>query len=202
MLENFSDTVVGVVGLSVFLVLAYAGGRLINAGRHRRFTRDWQPLVPVIGGTVHEDPGGGGASSWLVGSFGGRTIHASMSPDIRRGEDSGYENRFSQGVAELDGHESWYLSHHAPLFGSGAGEWSIQAKEDSLAQRLTDAGVIDIARTVGPSTVSFDPHGRILRVEQDIRPLRVPSDARFRQLLDVALQLAVVNERTNARGMR
>ena len=60
MLEN----ILTVIGLALFLVAAYFVGTLLNRFKHRRFIQAWWPLQPVIDGTVHEDPGGGGASSW------------------------------------------------------------------------------------------------------------------------------------------
>jgi hypothetical protein len=61
------ENIVVVFGILAFLILAVFVGRGINRLKHWKYVRVWQPLIPIIGGTVHEDPLGGGASIWLVG---------------------------------------------------------------------------------------------------------------------------------------
>lgn len=66
------DALPTVVGVLAFVFLAWHAGKLLNRFKHRRFTRVWQPLIGIIDGTAHEDPQGGGASSWLLGQWKGK----------------------------------------------------------------------------------------------------------------------------------
>src|SRR5262245_15214721 len=97
------QNVLTVAGIIVFVYLCYRVGLIVNAFKHRRFTKAWQPLIPIIGGKVHEDPQGGGASSWLAGKWKGQTIHARMTPGVRPGSALGSSagplvNQFAVGV--------------------------------------------------------------------------------------------------------
>lgn len=60
-----------------FLVCVYLAGLVLSRFKNARFTRAWQPLVPLISGKVVSDEGGA-AISWLVGVYRGQQVCASM----------------------------------------------------------------------------------------------------------------------------
>ncbi|HRO24233.1 MAG TPA: hypothetical protein PLR07_08070 [Promineifilum sp.] len=61
-----SDMVFGAIGLIIFLALIFVAGALLYKLVNARFNRAWGPLMPLI--KVVGD-GGGGATSWLVGTY-------------------------------------------------------------------------------------------------------------------------------------
>src|SRR5262245_18535623 len=146
-----TETAASVLGLAVFLFLAYQAGKLLNRFKHRRYTRAWQPLIGTINGTVHEDPLGGGASSWLAGQWKGHTIHAKMSPQVRTMNASIHENRFSVGVAELTGRTNWRVDQRGfpPTL-------DVISDDRALESRLRDAGVLDLVKAAQSRSVRFD----------------------------------------------
>lgn len=73
----------GVVVLAIFLVVVFALGFLISRFKNARFEKEWQPLVPLINGKVVND-GGGAATSWLTGTYQGKSVYASMIPKRNR----------------------------------------------------------------------------------------------------------------------
>lgn len=164
-------------GLVVFVYLAYQAGKVLNRVKHAKFTRVWQPLLLIIGGTVHEDPGGGGATSWLVGTYKGRTIHARMAPDVgtQVGIDTvSKENRFAVGVANLPGAQHWRMSYEMSVVPPGPSAWRIHTDDAGLEDRLRRAGVIELVSPFGQPSVAYNTHEKSLFLEQDIRPHWVP----------------------------
>jgi hypothetical protein len=184
------ENILTVIGLALLLVAAYFVGRVLNQFKHRRFIQAWQPIQPVIDGTVHEDPGGGGASSWLVGRWKGRTIHARMTPDVRSGSGDSYshhENRFAVGVADLKGTQDWSV-------GPSRGTLALHSDDPLLAERLVNAGALRLVENAGSQTARYSRHERALFLEEDVRPAWIPTEARFRLLLDTAVDLARAHE--------
>jgi hypothetical protein len=195
------ETVLTVVGLVVFVYLAYRVGKIVNAFKHRGFTRAWQPLVGIIGGKVHEDPQGGGASSWLAGQWKGKTIHARMTPGVRPatpvGDSSGVlVNQFAVGVAEQKGRSSWTAERGFALT-PGAGQIVVKSKDEALAERLRAAGVVALLEAAQCGTARFEEHSGYLFVEEDVTPLWIPPPERFTVLLDLAVDLARVQAAVN-----
>lgn len=197
-----NDLVLGAVILAGFLAVLYPAGKLLHRLKHAKFNRDWAPLIPVVGGTVHEDPQGGGATSWLVGTYRGRTIHARMSPDVRPLEVANYENRFAVGVAELDGAAHWRLVHLGAIVGVHEAGWKIETDDALLAGRLRGTGILEVLESVGRPDARYNRHERAVFLEVDVRPLRVPPRESFVALLEAAVRVAEVNERLNAVPVR
>jgi hypothetical protein len=183
------DNIITAVGLIVFVYLCYRVGLIVNKVKHRRFTREWQPLVAVIDGTVHEDPQGGGASSYLVGDWRGHAIHARMSPDVTSYESTVRENRFSIGVADQHGRASWNTLTFPSL--------RVTSDDALLAERLRDAGVLELLRNAGCFDVRFEHHSHFLFVDEIVTPLWAPPPERFVVLLDLAVDLARVQRDVN-----
>ncbi|MEW5918131.1 MAG: hypothetical protein AB1762_17140 [Gemmatimonadota bacterium] len=183
------DNITTVVGLIVFVYLCYRVGLIINRVKHWRYTRAWQPLVGVIKGTVHEDPQGGGASSYLVGEWKGHAIHARMSPHVTTYGSTVRENRFSVSIPDVDGPASWNTVNFPSL--------RITSDDMSLAARLRDAGVMELLHNAGSFDVGFEHHSRCLIVNEIVTPLWAPPPERFVVLLDLAVDLARVQRDLN-----
>lgn len=197
-----TETLLAVAGLVLFVYAAYRVGKIVNGFKHRRFTQDWQPLVAIIGGKVHEDPQGGGASSWLAGRWKGMTIHARMTPEVRRGGTAGgsggaLENEFAVGVAEQKGRSSWTAERSSSV-SPGGGPIRIASKDAALAERLRAAGVAALLEAAQAATARFEPHSGYLFVEENVTPLWTPPPERFTVLLDLAVELARVQAAANA----
>lgn len=181
-------------GLVLFVVVAWQVGRVLNWFRHLRFTREWQPLIDVIGGTVHEDPQGGGATSWLVGSWKEHVIQASMTPQVRSFEWQHHENRFSVGVAGQRGAASW-RAELSPGVGS---RFEVQSDDAGLIERLERSDAERLMREAECTVARFDRHSELLFVDENPTPALIPSRERFVRLLDVATGLARIQDVLNA----
>ncbi|MCC6317388.1 MAG: hypothetical protein IT361_06800 [Gemmatimonadaceae bacterium] len=189
------ETVVVVLGVVAFVVLAWRVGLLVNRFKHRRFVRAWQPLVGIIDGVVHEDPQGGGASSYLAGSWKGRTIHARMSPHVRSWEWQHHENRFGVGVANVAGRTSWMTTGDARQGERGLG---VKSDDHALEERLHAAGVVERLRCIQCHSVHFESFSGYLFLEDTVEPLWAPPPERFVALLDAAVELARIHDQVNS----
>lgn len=187
-----TETIASVLGLAVFLFLAYQAGKVLNKFKHRRFTKAWQPLIAIMNGEVHEDPLGGGASSWLAGQWKGMTIHAKMSPEVRSMASSHHENRFSVGVAELDGRTNWRVDKRGI-----PPQVDVISDDKALEDRLRAAGVLELCRQAQCHTARFDRSSRYLFIDEDVAPLWTPPPERFAVLLDLAVGLARAQSTVN-----
>jgi hypothetical protein len=183
------DNLITVVAIIGFVYLCYRVGLVINKVKHWRFTREWQPLIGIINGTVHEDPQGGGASSYLVGEWKGATIHARMSPQVRTYGSDVIENRFSIGVAEQHGHSSWQTVTFPEL--------ALTSDDTALADRLCRAGVVALLRNAACFNARFERHSNYVFIEEIVTPLWCPPPERFVVLLDLAVELAQVQRAVN-----
>jgi hypothetical protein len=129
----------GSIILGIFLVCAYAAGRVLSRARNARFARAWEPLRPVVGGNVVGD-GGGTATGRLSGTYKGRSVRAPLVPN---------RNRYSG--------ETGFRYHYfdvALLETRGKSDWSLRERRTSadkaLEQRLYDAGAMARARRDRP----------------------------------------------------
>lgn len=174
------------LGVVAFVIAAWLVGSVVNRIRHRRFSRAWRPLIDVIDGTVHEDPQGGAATSWLVGSWKGHVIHASMSPHVRSTEWQHHENRFSVRVADQGGIASW----RAELSPATFARLVVHCDDPGLAQRLERAGVEALMRDAQCTVAHFDRHGGYVSIDENVSPAWIPPRERFICLLHVATALA------------
>ena len=196
------DMIVGAVVLAIALPVMYVIGGMIGRVKNRRFEKAWRPIMPVIEGAEVVADRGGGASSWLTGSYRGTPVFAQMTPDVARGgqiDTRGYENRFETGVRELTGAQDWSVRWTKSMLGFGTTGWSINAADSALAARLESAGVREIVAPLGRGEVNYRAQPATLVLHQDIRPRWVPEPARFQQELDVLVQLAAVAAPLNRR---
>src|SRR5262245_29922515 len=121
------DLISGSIILAVFLVGVYFAGRILSRLKNARYARAWAPLIPVIGGKVVDD-GGGAATSWLTGTYMGRSVCASMVPNRNRypGESGFRFHYFEVALLETPGKSDWFVK-----------ERSISA-DKALERRLQD----------------------------------------------------------------
>jgi hypothetical protein len=183
------DNIITVIAIVLFVYLCYRVGLVVNKVRHWRYTREWRPLIDIINGTVHDDPQGGAAKSYLVGDWKGYKIHACMSPAVRTFGSDLVENRFSIGVADQDGRATW-SSIAFPVL-------RITSDDAALAERLCDAGVLSLLQDAGAFDVRYDQHTRCLYVNEIVTPLWAPPPGRFLVLLDLAVALARAQSEAN-----
>ena len=190
------DMIYGATVLAVALPVLYGIGRIVGRVKNGRFERAWRPLLATIDGAeVVADRGGGAASSWLTGTYRGAAVFAHMTPDVRHGgqiHTVGLENRWEAGVRDLPGARDWSVRWSDSVLGIGTTGWTVRADDAALAAGLERAGVREIAAPLGRGTIEYRARPATLVLHQDIRPLRVPAPARFRQELDVLLELAAV----------
>jgi hypothetical protein len=180
------DFILGSIILVIFLVSVYAAGRALSRIKNARFARAWQPLVPVIGGKVIDD-GGGAASSWLTGTYKGRSFAAQMVPGRNRysGETGFRYNYFDVALLETPGKADWSLDGR-PI-----------SRDKSLEQRLMNAGAMDVLTGIGSAEVRYDARQRTLTIVQEPGAAWVPPPAHFEAQLNALLRLAEINAAVN-----
>ncbi len=196
-----SDTIFGSAILAAFLVVVLAAGWVLYRIKNAALAREWAPLLPLIeGGRVVGD-GGGGATSWLTGTYRGHRVTASFSPNVAKytaSDDAGhYRNSFSMTLDDVPGERDWRLGHEPRTTG---GEWRVTAEGDALQSALAGSRAKAIAARLGAGTVDYTRGSRSLRFSEDVRPLKVPPPDRFRVVLDALLEFAELNESVNTPG--
>jgi hypothetical protein len=194
-----SDFILGTVGLVLFLIFAFAAGWVLSRFKNARFARAWTPLVPVIQGTVTHD-GGGAATSWLTGTYRGRSVRAEMVPDrnLYPGESNARYNYFGITLLDVPGKQDWRVAYQTSFLGMGQAGWQVTAKDPALQERLRARGVVDAVVQLGGQTLTYTAREGTLQYGEDAGPAWVPSPERFRQELDALLLLAAVNAEVNA----
>lgn len=197
-----NDMVFGSVVLSIFLVVVFALGYAINRIKNRRLASAWAPLAPIIGGQVVED-GGGAATSWLVGTFEGRRVAASITPARNRysGDDAGAGHRYNHfdvALADEPGAVDWSVEERATGLGFGRPEWQVLSRDPRLAKRLREAGMIALAHEAQALRIQYTPGDRTLRLSQDLAARTAPAPEQFRRALDAVLRLSALHARCNA----
>lgn len=200
--SSSSEMITGIVVVAVALPLFYFIGGMIGRMKNRRFERAWRPLMSSIDGAEVVADNGGGASSWLTGTYRGTPVFAQMTPDVRHGgaiQTSGLENRWEAGVRELPGKHDWSVVWSQAVFGFGETGWTVRTDDPALGARLENAGVREIAASLGRGAIRYGARPQTLVLHEDIRPLWTPDAARFQQELDVLLELAAVAAPLNQR---
>lgn len=202
MTQEMSDMLFGAGILALFLVIVFVLGYGINRLKNARFTRTWQPLIPLIDGKVVED-GGGAATSWLTGTYKGTAVYASIVPNRNRyamTDDTGGHvyNYFEVGVQNVRGQFAWSVEHKEGVLGFGHKGWTATSENKKLAADLERSGVVEEISRYHPMTVEYNPRTKTLRFTEDVTPLLLPPNDRVQQELDLLLNIAQLNERLNA----
>jgi hypothetical protein len=192
------DMLFGCVVLVIFLVLVFALGKVIYELKSSRFTKAWGTLVPIINGTVTND-GGGAATSWLTGTYSGRQVRASMIPNRNRyqGEAGSYYNYFDVALLEVAGSQDWSVEYRTALWGIQEEGWHIESKDAGLKERLHAYGIIDLLSRFGAPKVKYQSRERTLLYSEDVTPLWTSTPERFREELELLVQLAQINTKVN-----
>lgn len=205
--EKNSDVLFGIAVLIPFLIGIFVLGWLISRFKNRRFASAWRPLVSIIGGKVVED-GGGAATSWLTGTFEGRQVHASMTPNRNRHSDGGASyHHFEVTLQNVPGRVDWQVEYAAGMLGFGEQSWQIRADDPAVADRLQRSDVIDLirplaeARAVPPwlPTVKYSYRSSTVSYSEDAGTSWIPTPERFREQLALLIRLAQVNADVNPR---
>ena len=202
-----SDTLFGIIGLVIFLAVVFVGGYLLYKLKNARFTRAWGPLVQLVNGKVVGD-GGGGATSWLVGTYKGRKVQASMVPDRNMyslDDTSGAKyNYFEVALADESGNHDWSVTFDRKFLRRGQEGWRVQSKDPSVQAGLNAAGLISLIAPFGEPASHFDlaplefsRREGLLRYRYDAGPSWTPSAQVFAQHLDMLLKVADINKRVN-----
>jgi hypothetical protein len=180
------DFIFGAIVLAIFLVCVFAAGLVLNRVKNARFARTWEPLRTLIGGTVVND-GGGAATSWLTGTYKGRSVCATISPGRNRYPDeTGFRyNYFDVALLETPGKSGWRLRER-PI-----------AEDKALEQRLRDAGAMATLATIGRAEAIYDERQRKLMIVQEAGSEKVPRPEHFEAQLNILLRLAEINAAVN-----
>jgi hypothetical protein len=188
----------GAVVLAIFMVFVFAFGFLINRVKNAGFRKAWAPLIPIIQGKVVED-GGGAATSWLTGTYRGKRVRASMTPNRNRysGESGHYYNDFDVSLLNVPGEQDWKIEYTTAILGFGHTGWRIVTKDKALEDRLNASGILLAISRFGSPEIAYQARSGVLQFSDDITPLKVPSPESFRDQLELLLVLAKVNEEVN-----
>lgn len=195
------DMLFGTFVLVIFLAFVFGFGFLLYRFKNRRFTQAWAPIVPLLNGKVTGD-GGGGATSWLSGTYRGQPVRAAMIPNRNRysGESGPRYNYFEIALLEVPGRQDWSIEHKTPVLGFGQTGWQIDTDDAALRDRLNASGVIDEIARMGPEEIRYQARAKTLLYSEDVTPLWVPAPERFLEELELLMRLARVNREVNAAG--
>ena len=207
-----SDYLLGAVLLVIFLAVVLAAGYVFYRFKNARLASEWGPLVAMVNGKVVGD-GGGGATSWLVGTYKGRSVQASIVPDRNMyssmdgggGGASEHYNYFEVALVDVPGAVDWRVTHGHKTLGIGHEGWRVQAGDPAVEAGLTAANVVDVVAAQGTPPphmmklpiLDYQRSQGQLRYCADITPRRAPSPEQFGHLLEMLLQLMEVNAQVN-----
>jgi len=203
MSASSSDSIMpGVLIVLVMLPVLYGIGRAGTALGNVRSGYLLAPLAPMIGGHVERGR--------LVGTYEGLPVQVFFDPQRSVGSSgsgsstSSRMNAFSIAIPQLPGAADWRLQFHVTgTFGQGGRELGFGMADESLRQRLEEAGVIaDVGAVSSPTlsyvTVQYESRTQTLTYTDDVSPSRVPNLARFAVHLALVARLAALNARVNA----
>lgn len=204
-----SDMLFGIIVLVIFLAIVFVGGYFLYKFKNSRLTKAWGPLVHIVDGKVVGD-GGGGATSWLVGTYKGRKVQAAMTPNRNVYSSTGdmdssaSYNDFEVALADVKGKQDWNVTYVRKIMGMGKEGWRVQSADPSVQAGLDAAGVIPLVAPFGiPTshitlpTLEFNRREELLRYRYDAGSSWTPSPQVFVEHLEMLLQLADVNTRVN-----
>ena len=198
MSQETRDTVLSVMGLAVFLMLAYGVGVLLSRFKNARFRKAWAPLQALIDGKVVDD-GGGAATSWLTGTYRGYQVQARMAPQRNSGETGPRFNDFAVALAQVKGEQDWTFSVRSSPE-PGKSPWRVTADTTAVAQRLERAVIETMLPGLGYPKVSFRQQSGLLEYQVDVTPALVPTPELFARTLEFLVWLEGVNREANPRS--
>jgi hypothetical protein len=199
-MSEMSDFTLGLIVMPFFLVFIFALGYVIYRVKSAVMAREWTPLRPLLdgGGTISGD-GGGGATSYLTGTYRGRRVRASMSPDISKysGESGHYANFFTVALLDVPGADNFKITAAPSLPRFWHSEWRVDTTNGAVREALEAAHAVERVSAFGDVEVSYDRSARRLQFVEDVRPLKVAPRERFQQELDLLIDLAELTEPIN-----
>lgn len=192
------DLLFGVVVLIIFLILVFMAGKVLYAYKNGRLTRAWDPLVPIIRGTVVGD-GGGAATSWLSGTYQGRNIQASIVPNRNKysGESGVRYNYFDVALTDEPGLHDWSIRYETALLSFGPPTWRINTQDKALRAALEQADLIATLARFGTPAIEYRRQQKQLIYSEDVTPRWLPTPDRFTEQLELLLQATDLNHRIN-----
>lgn len=206
-----SDLMLGTLVLIPFLVFIFVAGYFIYRFKNARLASAWGPLVALVNGKVVGD-GGGGATSWLVGTYQGRAVQASIVPDrnMYSGADAGGSgpgeryNYFEVALSDVPGGQDWRVTHGEKILGLGQEGWRVQSADPAVEAGLNAANVLALLTPFGVPPpylrfpiLEYQRGQKLLQYRADITPRRAPTPEQFAQLMAMLQQAAEINARVN-----
>ena len=192
-----SDMLLGVIVLVPFLVFIFVAGYFIYKFKNARLASAWGPLVGLVNDVTIAGDGGGGASSWLTGTYRGRPIAAKLAPKLNKHEDGGdHYNYFDVALRQAPGKVDWNVGYNRAILGMGQSGWQVKAKDATLEAALRAAGVAALVAPFG-ETLTYSAREQLLRYQTDITPRVAPMPQEFTALLDMLFQVDEINRRVN-----
>jgi hypothetical protein len=193
------------IAIAVLLVLAYVIGKAATKFENTKVTKAWLPLQPVINGDIENNGSrvftfakeASNAASWLIGSYNGKKILASIYPNKRKYYFNRWDryNYFSVAILELEGKKDWKIIFKQPAGKEKSGFSIIADKE--LEQRLLNAGVLDLVTTVNNAGVGYYAGSRLLQLSDTVIQSWTPTPEKFKQELELLLKMAAINQQVN-----
>jgi len=195
----------GFIAIIVFLILAYLIGTAATKFEKAKVTKAWLPLQPVINGVIENNGSrlfmfakeSANAASWLLGTYNGKKVLASIYPNKRKFYFNRWDryNYFSVAILDLDGKKDWKVIFKQSAVKGNSGFSIIADKE--LEQSLLNAGVLDLITSVNNAGVAYYAGSRLLQLSDTVIQSWTPSPEKFKQQLELLLNLAAINERVN-----
>lgn len=205
-----SDMLFGAIGLIIFLAVVFAAGFVFYKFQNARMAGKWGPLVGLVNGKVVGD-GGGGATSWLMGTYKGRKVQAATTPNRNVYSSTGdmdssnaRYNDFEVALADERGRHDWNITYDRKFLGMGQEGWRVQSADPSVQSALDAAGVVSLVAPFGIPTshislpvIEFNRREELLRYRYDAGSSWTPPPQVFMEHLEMLLRLADVNTRVN-----
>jgi hypothetical protein len=195
----------GFIAIVVFLILAYVIGTAATKFEKAKVTKAWLPLQPIINGVIENNGSAvyllakeaSNAASWLLGTYNGKKILASIYPNKRKFYFSRWDryNYFSAAILELEGKKDWKVIFNQST-GKGASGFSIIADKE-LEQSLRNAGILDLVTSVNNAGVAYYAGSRLLQLSDSVIQSWTPTPEKFKKELELLLKAAAINEQVN-----
>lgn len=208
--DTSSDTILGILVLSVFLPSIMAIGYAIYRFKNARMTSAWQPLLVLFEDVQTAGDGGGAAASFLRGRYRGRSFQAIMSPGVEVGHSSDGGgprfNLFELALLDVPGSRNWSVNLHEGRTRGTEASWTLGADDPWLATALSDAGALATVAALVRPDYTLARHGPVLSYRSRDARLVLHADADdgyappaewVRRALDGLLRLAEINSRLN-----
>lgn len=175
-----------VFGMVILLVPLIIWFNRRNAGKYAQL---WPPLAAKVNGTFK------GRS--MTGSYGGMPVQARINTVS---DDSSTEYFYELTLTSAAHGRDWTVTYGSDkLFGMGQKGWLVKARDESLKQRLTDAGTVDLVQGgEGHPEVSYKAKHGVLKYEQRVGGMfALPTAEQFDRQLDLLARLAQINQQVN-----